>query len=123
MIKAIAEAEQITTAQIRVYLSKKWWERNPLKRAQRLFDELQWLDPSLKCSVLFYIHLKKKKFAILSGEEIEAKTPDAWLGELAEQLRANLQATESERAIALTIQSASKLLSQLFPRSKKPKES
>jgi uncharacterized membrane protein len=116
IVNAIRLVEESSTGQIRVHLSKRWVERNTLQRTQHLFDYYKQADnvPNNNL-VLIYVNLRKKKFAILGDEGIHQAVGNHYWSEIAQELKENLQSTESEGAIALTVTSIGHAMKKYFP--------
>lgn len=115
IVDAIRDAENLSSGQIRVHLSKKWIESDPTARAQQLFDQYRMADTPSRNSVLIYVNLRKRKFAILGDAGInQAVEPHFWQ-KIALELTENLRSTQSERAIGFTVTSIGQTLKKYFP--------
>lgn len=104
IVQAIQEAEDRTSLELRVHLTQRWFESNPLKRAQNLLNRFQQGALAERPVVFFYINLRKRTFAILGNSQTHKKVGTTFLENLGKELSENLRATQSEKAIALTLE-------------------
>ncbi|MGV3503823.1 MAG: TPM domain-containing protein [Adhaeribacter sp.] len=74
IVKAIQEAEQNTSGEIRVHIENTC-ELQVLDRATQVFAYLHMHQTSLRNGVLFYVALKSHKFAVLGDAGINAVVP------------------------------------------------
>jgi uncharacterized membrane protein len=75
---ALLNASYKTTAEIRIRVDKKAG-RDPLAAARRAFTELGLKNNTARNSVLFYISVFDRKFAVLGDDEINKKvSPEFW---------------------------------------------
>ena len=115
IVEAIAEAESGTSGEIRVHLTKRWFERDPYARAQALFKSLGMTETRLRNGVLLYANLRKRRFAVVGDEGIhQAVGQEFWEG-LAKRLSERLLSTHPERAIAAAVQEIGIELKRHFP--------
>ena len=115
VIRAIAAAEKGTTGEIRVHLSKKWFEPDPFARATKLFHRFGMTKTAQRNAVLIYVNLRRKKFALIGDEGIHKVVgQDYWNG-LAEALRNDLRSCSTEDAIALAVRTVGATLQRFFP--------
>jgi uncharacterized membrane protein len=115
IVAAIKEAEEKSTAHVRVHLSKRWIETRPFSRASKIFNQYEMNNTPQRNSVLFYVNLRRKKFAILGDSGIHQLAGPRFWEKLAKELTENLRSTQSEKAIALAIQSTGEMLKKLYP--------
>ncbi len=116
ILAAITEAEQGTTGQIRVHLSQRWIEPNPYRRANTLFSCFGLSKNLHHNTILIYLNLKCRKFAILGDYKINHAVGSHFWKSIGEKLQENLRSTQSERAIALVIQDLGTTLRKHFPK-------
>jgi len=74
ILKAVKEAENNTSGEIRVHVESRCDEA-PLDRAAFLFKRLEMHKTQLRNGVLFYLAIDDRKFAILGDAGINAKVP------------------------------------------------
>ncbi|MGK5082591.1 TPM domain-containing protein [Bdellovibrionota bacterium FG-1] len=115
LIQAIAEAEAGTTGEIRVHLSKRFYEKNPLKRALQLFTRFGLTHTAQRNTVLIYVNLRKNKFAIVGDIKIHETVSRRDWNRLTDELAVLLRETHSERAITLTALALGTTLREHFP--------
>ena len=78
VIKAIEQAEAMTSGEIRVHIEKHT-DLTCLERAKEVFCELKMHETELKNGVLFYVGVEDHTFAILGDEGIdEVVETDFW---------------------------------------------
>jgi uncharacterized membrane protein len=115
IVDAIQRAEENTTGEIRVHLSKKWIERDPFRRATRLFRQFGMFRTTHRNAVLLYVNLKRKKFAIIGDEGIHQVVGQRYWEELAIELKRALISTHPENAIAIAVTHIGGVLQKHFP--------
>lgn len=115
IIDAIAEAEQGTTGEIRVHLSRNQFERDSFRHAQRIFYQFEMFRTTHRNAILIYVNLRKRRFAILGDQGIHDKTGQKFWEKLARELSQDLRSTHPEKAIALTVLKAGECLRTQFP--------
>jgi uncharacterized membrane protein len=115
IVEAIARAETHTTGEIRVHISKRWFEPDPMLRARKLFDRLGMRRTTLKNAVLLYVNLRRKKFAIYGDEGIHHSVGQKYWERIARELSQDLRGTHHENAIALAVNKIGGALAENFP--------
>lgn len=115
IVQAIAEAEQYTTGEIQVHLSRRWFETNPLKRAIQLFRLYGMEKTENRNGVLLYVNLRRRKFAVVGDEGIHKIVGQKYWQELTQNLHEDLQSTHPECAIALAVRTLGVTLARFFP--------
>jgi len=115
IVEAIRLAEENTTGEIRVHLSKKWIERDPYRRATRLFQKFGMFRTTHRNAVLLYVNLKRKKFAIIGDEGIHQTVGQMYWEDLARALKHALISTHPENAIALAVSRIGDILHEHYP--------
>jgi uncharacterized membrane protein len=115
IVRAIAEARSGTACEIRVHVSRRLLERDPMARARRLFDRFGLARGRRQGAVLLYFNLRRHRFALLGDSSVDqALGPSNWQA-LARQLTEDLRSTDPERAIALAVASLGEKLRLHFP--------
>ncbi len=112
---AILEAQNHSTCEFRVFLSHRFFERNPQKRARKLFHHLKLDKNNLRNAVFLYLNLKAQKFAFVLGDAIIDQMAKPELDTLSQHLTNDLLSTHPSNAIALTIQTLGVSLEKHFP--------
>jgi uncharacterized membrane protein len=112
---ALIESMTETTGEIRVHLSSRWGERHPLRRARRLFVRSALHQAPQKNSVLLYFNRRSRRFALVWGEGLEARTGKAYWQELAILFQEDLRGTHFENALSITVRTLGITLKKHFP--------
>lgn len=115
IVLAIMEAEKGTTGEIRVHLSKRWFEKDPYAHACKLFMQYGMTRTANRNAVLLYVNLRKRKFTIIGDEGIHRVVGQQYWEELARCLANDLRSTCSENAIALAVRTIGATLHRFFP--------
>ena len=113
--QAIALAEVGTTGEIRVHLSKRFFEKDPFRRAQKLFQEYGMNQTSQRNAVLLYVNLRRHKISVVGDEGVQKAVGQSFWESLILELRRNLHATHQERAIAVSVTMIGNKLRKHFP--------
>jgi uncharacterized membrane protein len=120
VVKAIAEAERLTVGEIRVHLSRRWLERDPVARAERIFHAFKMERSPLRNSVLLYVNLKARKLAIIGDEGIHHMAGQPYWEKLVRELQEDLRETFPENAIASAVRRIGTEMARHFPVRKRP---
>ncbi len=115
IVEAIGEAEKFTTGEIRVHLSRRWFDPNPLGRAQKCFARFKMHQTKERNGVLLYVNLRLQKYAIFGDKGIHERVGDVYWSELSAALSRDLRATHYEKAIALAVITIGVTLTKFFP--------
>lgn len=116
LVTAIRNAERDTTGEIHVHISRKWFERDPVRRARTLFALLQLHRTSQQNAVLLYFNTRRKKFAVIAGDGWNGKVAPKYWDDLAFMLQEDLVSTAFENAVGLAIQTLGATLKKSFPK-------
>ena len=88
--KAIAQAENGTSGEIRVHVDR-YCKNDPLLKAQNLFHHLKMDETELRNGVIIYVSIDDKQLAIYGDKGINEKVePDFWdttLAKMTEQFK------------------------------------
>jgi uncharacterized membrane protein len=115
IVEAIAQAEDRSTGEIRVHVSKRWFEKDPFARAQKLFYRLGMERTTLRNAVLLYVNFRRRKFAIYADEGIHQSVGQRYWEKIARELSQDLRGTHHENAIATAVQKIGQALAESFP--------
>ena len=115
IVLAIAEAEKHTTAEIRVHLTRRFFERDPFGRAQKLFADFGMRRTANRNGVLIYVNLRKHKFAIIGDTGIHEAVGQVYWDQLAVALANDLKKEKFENAIAVAVLTVGETLRKFFP--------
>jgi uncharacterized membrane protein len=112
---AIREAEQNTSGEIRVFISR-FPTTDPLADARREFDRLGMKRTPLRNAVLLYFAPESQQFAIIGDENIHFRCGEAFWKAVAGEMEAELKHGRITAAILAGIQRAGLELARHFPR-------
>lgn len=115
VVAAIREAEQKTSAEIRVFISHKRIE-GPVAAAQAAFLSLGMHKTAGRNGVLIFLAPRTQKFAVIGDEAIHAKCGDSFWQELAGSMTGYFRKSEFSEGIIHGIAKAGELLAEHFPR-------
>ena len=115
IVKAIGWAESKSTAEIRVHISRRWFEPDPYGRARDLFDHFGMFRTPRKNAILFYFNVRLQRFAIVADLGVDAKLGSAYWPELAGNLKEDLQSTHFENAVAIAVRTLGISLQKIYP--------
>lgn len=115
IIAAIAAAEDSTTGEIRVHLSRRFFEKDPYRRAKALFDRFGMWRTAQRNGILLYVNLRKHRFAVYGDEGIHKVVGQHYWERLARNLSENLRSTHPEKAIAIAVLEIGETLKKYFP--------
>lgn len=103
IVMAIQKAEEGTTGEIRVHLSKSIFEQDTYKNALRVFTKYRMDKTTQHNSVLIYVNLRRKKFAVISDSGFtQAVAPGFW-DSWSKTFSSQLNTYSYEQAIANSI--------------------
>lgn len=115
IVAAIEVAEKRTSGEIRVHIERRCKDRNVLRRAERVFNDIGMYATRERNAVLIYLAYESRVFAIIGDCGINDRVPENyWEGEkdmLAERLRQGRAAD----GICAVIESIGNRLAQYFP--------
>ena len=115
ILLAIRDAEAKSSGEIRVHLSKRLWEPNPLKSAWRVFYMYGLEQTRQRNAVLLYVNLRHHKFAVIGDTGVDAAFGQIYWRQLVNRLQLDFNSTHFERAIASAVRSVGESLAQHFP--------
>jgi uncharacterized membrane protein len=122
IVAAILEAESRTTGEIHVHLSRRWYEKDPLARANRLFQRFDMAQTPQRNAVLLYVNLRKRRLALVGDKGIQARVSARFWKEQARELSQDLRATQFENAISAAVRRLGHELERRFPSPSRPNE-
>lgn len=115
IVRALAQVERITTAEIRVHLTRKVLERDPFATAESVFKRFQMTRTTHRNGVLIYVNLRTRRFAIAADVGAQEALGRRYWDELARALAEDLRSTHPENAIAIAVRTLGVTLHQHFP--------
>ena len=115
IVAAIREAERKTSAEIRVFISRKQVEE-PVAAAQAAFVTLGMNQTAARNGVLIFVAPRTHKFAVIGDEGVHSKCGDGFWKELADLMAGDFRKSEFTNGIIHGISKAGELLAAHFPR-------
>ena len=114
IVAAIRAAEQKTSGEIRVFISRKNVE-DAVARAQARFEKLGMTKTRHRNGVLIYVAPRARKFAVIGDTAVHERCGDAFWSALAAEMASHFQKSEFTTGILHGIQKAGDLLAECFP--------
>lgn len=114
IIKAIAEAENRTSGEVRVHIEHKC-KRDPLERAAKIFHELGMDETELQNGVLIYIATEDHKAAVYAGKGILKQVEDGFWDDVLKIILNHFKKEEYEAGLVEAIKKVGLKLKELFP--------
>ncbi len=115
IVKAIENAENMTSGEIRVHIESVCKNPNVYDRAIEVFHKLKMQETAQRNAALIYIAFKSHKFAIIGDSGInEIVPPDFWNNEK-DTLAKYLSENKAAIGICKTIEKIGENLKQYFP--------
>jgi len=115
IVKAIGQAEQKTSGEIRIFISRKEPE-DPVAAAQKVFLHLGMDKTKEKNGVLIFVAPKVRKFAIIGDAAVHARCGDEFWKEVAGEISIHFRKEDFSEGILHGITRAGQLLAEHFPR-------
>jgi len=115
IVAAIREAERKTSAEIRVFISRKQVEE-PVAAAQAAFVTLGMNQTAARNGVLIFVAPRAHKFAVIGDEGIHSKCGNEFWQKLADSIAGHFRKSEFTNGIIHGISKAGELLAAHFPR-------
>ena len=115
LVRAIQEAEQKTSGQIRVLISHKS-VTDPLAAAQKEFDRLGMAKSPERNGVLIFVAPRTRKFAVIGDAGVHAKCGDEFWRKLADAMSGYFRKSEFTEGIIHGVRKAGELLEEHFPK-------
>ena len=120
IIDAIAFAEAGTTGEVRVHISRRWFEKDPYSRAEKLFKRFGMWRTANRNAVLLYVNLRRHKFAVVGDEGIHKALGQEYWNSLSHALSEDLKKMAPEKAIAVAVVTIGETLKKFFPAEESP---
>lgn len=116
ILKALQYVSKVSTGEVRVHVVKNPFEKDPMGSALEVFDEYAMTRTSDRNAILIYVNLSTHGFSIIADEGIHRAVGQRYWDELAINLREDLQSTQFENAVSLSIFTLAVTLGKYFPR-------
>lgn len=115
LTEILREATDGCTGQLHVYFSKRRFEEDPFSSATEVFSELGLQRTQDRNSVLIYMNMQKKQFAIVTDIGLQQKTlPDYWK-ELSKKFQASLCSIPTDIALEEVVKDIGQVMKKNFP--------
>lgn len=115
IVKAIGEAEQNTSGEIRVHIEATA-EADPFIRAQQVFHSLSMDNTREENGVLIYVAVNDRKFVIYGGSGIDRVVPEGFWDTTKDVMAAHFKKGAFKQGLVAGILRAGKELKAHFPR-------
>lgn len=114
IVKAISEAESLTSGEIRVHVEAKSG-KDVIARANEVFKALKMQETALRNGVLIYLAFKDKKFAIIGDKGIDEVVPSDFWNSARDSMAAHFRKGSFVDGVLFGIKECAKHLSVYFP--------
>lgn len=114
LIKAIEEAEQNTSGEIRLHV-ENFCFGNPVDAAIKTFHRLKMQNTKERNGVLFYIAVISHKMAIVGDEGIHQKLGESFWKNLSDKLISSFKQKGHAAVLAMCIWECGNELKKIFP--------
>jgi uncharacterized membrane protein len=114
ILDAIAEAERITSGEIRVHLDLHAGD-DPLGRAQDVFDELGMANTRMHNGVLMYLAVEDGKFVVLGDEGITDRVPEDFWDHIRDGVEESFHRDDFLDGVLYFIEETGENLQEYFP--------
>ena len=113
---AIAEAEMMTSGEIRLFVDQSCKDDDAVKSARIIFHKLKMHKTKLRNGVLIYLAVSDRKFAIIGDKGIHEKVGDDFWLEVKELMLLHFKKNQLVEGLVAGIKKAGESLAQQFPR-------
>lgn len=117
IVSAIANAERLTSGEIRVHVQKRVGATDIRNLAEATFERLGMTKTALRNGVLLFVASEDRQFVILGDKGIDEKVPAGFWDEIAGRLTIRFKSGEFTDGIVDAIEAAGQHLQAYFPRS------
>ena len=114
IVAAIRAAEQKTSGEIRVFISRKNVD-DAVARAQARFEKLGMTKTRHRNGVLIYVAPRARKFAVIGDTAVHQKCGDEFWRALTAEMSGHFKNSEFTAGIIHGVQKAGELLAAHFP--------
>jgi hypothetical protein len=115
VVEAISEAEDITSAEIRVHYTVCGSKLPLLDEAQKVFEKLEMHKTESRNGVLIFLRLKSKEIAVIGDEGIHQHVGTAFWEAVKDEIIRNIQSHTLTEGIVKGVHVVGKQLSKFFP--------
>lgn len=118
IIRAIRDAEDKTSSEIRVYLERKA-KVDVMERAKKVFEKLGMTHTKYRNGVLIYFSLRNRNFSILGDQGIHEKVGDSFWKAVASKMQSYFSKDDFSGGLEAGICEIGSELKRHFPRDPK----
>src|SRR5258706_10050893 len=115
IVQAVRDAEQKTSGEIRVFISRKSVE-DPVVAAQKAFQKLGMERTRDRNGVLIFVAPRSHNFAVIGDTGVHSRCGSSYWTNVAAEISGHFKRGEFTRGILLGVKKAGDLLAQHFPR-------
>jgi uncharacterized membrane protein len=115
IVRAIGEAESVTSGEIRLFVSRKEPE-DAVAAAQKIFEHLRLHHTRERNGVLLFVAPRARTFAIIGDKTVHERCGDEFWKEVAHEISTHFRRGGFTDGILHGIRRAGRLLAQHFPR-------
>ena len=113
--QAVAEAERVTAAEIRVHLDHRC-PGAPMSRAILLFERLGMHATAARSGVLIYVAVADRKLAVIGDQGIHERVGDAYWQNVVAAMVVHLRASRPRDGLIEAVREVGEALRSHFPR-------
>ncbi len=114
VMQAVAEAEKMTSGEIRVHIERNSGQ-DPLKKAREVFVRIGMRETELRNGVLFFLTTEDKTFTILGDDNINKQVPEDFWETTKDTVLNNFKQAEFVQGLVEGIKLAGQQLATFFP--------
>lgn len=115
VVEAISEAEDVTSAEIRVHYTVCSSKLPLLEEAQKVFEKLEMHKTESRNGVLIFLRLKSKEIAVIGDEGIHQHVGTAFWEAVKDEIIRNIHSHTLTEGIVKGVHVVGKQLSKFFP--------
>jgi len=115
IVAAIRAAEQKTSGEIRVFISRKKPE-DAVAAAQKVFMKLGMTRTRERNGVLVFVAPRARKLAVIGDEGVHKRCGEEFWRQMAEEMSGHFKASRFTEGIVHVVRKAGELLAEHFPR-------
>jgi len=113
--EAIAEAEKITSGEVRVFVDKRC-KGSELDHAATVFEKLKMHETKERNGILFYVSVSDRKFAVIGDAGIHARVQDAFWNDVRDAVLGEFKKGDLVGGLVMGVKRAGEALRTHFPR-------
>lgn len=120
IIRSLSEIHSQCDCEVRVHFSNRWFERDLLKNALKVFRHFSMGYSPKRNGVLIYVNPKKRLYSIVVDQDFRDKTGDTYWNTLGKLFQQDLAETQIENAISITIRTIGETLKKYYMKESAP---